>query len=171
MNEASVLQHVEGRKATWFELFFDLVFVTAVAGLEARLANHYDLAGAAQFTFLLLVLWWLWLGHTFHASRFDRDQPDQWAIGFLQMLAVVYISYGAGDPMDARAAAFAGGVAAFKLLLTLGYLRERSRPGLSRLCTIYGGIYLVQAVLWASSLALLGSARTAVGASHSPSMS
>jgi low temperature requirement protein LtrA len=154
MHETPALQHAEGRKATWLELFFDLVFVTAVACLAARLAANYHLPGAVQFTFLLLVLWWLWLGHTFHASRFDQDRPDQWAIGFLQMLAVVFIGYGAGDPFGARATAFAGGVAAFKLLLMIGYLRERSRPGLSRLCSIYAGIYLMQAVLWAASLSL-----------------
>jgi low temperature requirement protein LtrA len=154
MHEAPVLHHAEGRKATWFELFFDLVFVTAVASLAARLAANYHLAGALQFTFLLLVVWWLWLGHTFHASRFDRDQPDQWAIGFLQMLAVVFIGYGAGDPFGARSLAFAGGVAAFKFLLMICYLRERSRPGLSRLCLVYAGIYGAQALLWAASIAL-----------------
>jgi low temperature requirement protein LtrA len=154
MHEAPVLHHVEGRKATWFELFFDLVFVTAVASLAARLAANYHLSGAVQFTFLLMVLWWLWLGHTFHASRFDQDRLDHWAIGFLQMLAVVFIGYGAGDPFGTRAIAFAGGVAAFKFLLMIGYLRERSRPGLSRLCLVYAGIYGAQALLWATSIAL-----------------
>jgi low temperature requirement protein LtrA len=162
MHEAPVLHHTEGRKATWFELFFDLVFVTAVASLAARLAANYHLTGAVQFTFLLLVLWWLWLGHTFHASRFDQDRPDQWAIGFLQMLAVVFIGYGAGDPFGARATAFAGGVAAFKLLLAIAYLREWARPGLSRLCSIYAGVYLAQAALWVVSLALPETTRLVV---------
>jgi low temperature requirement protein LtrA len=162
MHDAPVLEHLEGRKVTWFELFFDLVFVTAVASLAARLAANYHLPGAVQFTFLLMVLWWLWLGHTFHASRFDQDRPDQWAIGFLQMLAVVFIGYGAVDPFGVRATAFAGGVAAFKLLLAIAYLREWARPGLSRLCSIYAGIYLAQAALWAVSLALPETTRLVV---------
>jgi low temperature requirement protein LtrA len=153
MNASSqVLTHRDGRKATWFELFFDLVFVVAVAALAGALSHHYDWTGFAEFTFLFLVLWWLWLGHSFHASRFDRDRPDQWAVGFAQMLAVVFIAYGASDAFGARAWAFAGGVAAFKAFLMLGYLREIGRPGLSRLCTIYGGIYAVQATLWAGSI-------------------
>jgi low temperature requirement protein LtrA len=162
MHDASVLEHLEGRKVTWFELFFDLVFVTAVASLAARLAANYHLPGAVQFTFLLMVLWWLWLGHTFHASRFDQDRPDQWAIGFLQMLAVVFIGYGAVDPFGVGATAFAGGVAAFKLLLAIAYLREWARPGLSRLFSIYAGIYLAQAALWAVSLALPETTRLVV---------
>jgi low temperature requirement protein LtrA len=148
----TVLVHAEGRKATWFELFFDLVFVVAVASLAGELSHHYDWHGALQFCFLFLVLWWLWLGHTFHASRFDRDRPDQWAIGFAQMLAVVFIAYGAADAFGARGWAFAGGVAAFKALLMLGYLRESGRSGLARLCTLYGGIYGLQAVLWTGSI-------------------
>jgi low temperature requirement protein LtrA len=151
-HHSSVLIHEDGRKATWFELFFDLVFVVAVAALAGRLSRHYDWLGALEFAFPFLILWWLWLGHTFHASRFDRDSPDQWAIGFAQMLAVVFIAYGAGDAFGARAWAFAGGVAAFKALLMLGYLREVARPGLTRLCTLYGSIYGVQAALWAGSM-------------------
>lgn len=150
--QTAVLIHAEGRKASWFELFFDLVFVVAVAALAGALSHHYDWAGLMEFAFLFLVLWWLWLGHTFHASRFDEDRPDQWAIGFAQILAVVFIAYGASDALHLRAWAFAGGVAAFKALLMLGYLREIRRPGLSRLCTIYGAIYGVQAVLWAMSI-------------------
>lgn len=152
-NAASqVLTHDDGRKATWFELFFDLVFVVAVAALAGALSHHYDWKGFAEFGFLFLVLWWLWLGHTFHASRFDKDRPDQWAVGFAQILAVVFIAYGASDAFGARAWAFAGGVAAFKAFLMLGYLREIRRTGLSRLCTIYGAIYGVQAALWAGSI-------------------
>lgn len=152
-NAASqVLIHEDGRKATWFELFFDLVFVVAVAALAGALSQHYDWKGFAEFGFLFLVLWWLWLGHTFHASRFDKDRPDQWALGFAQILTVVFIAYGASDAFGARAWAFAGGVAAVKAFLMLGYLREIRRPGLSRLCTIYGAIYAVQAVLWAGSI-------------------
>lgn len=149
---SQVLTHEDGRKATWFELFFDLVFVVAVAALAGALSHHYDWKGFAEFAFLFLILWWLWLEHTFHASRFDKDRPVQWAVGFAQILAVVFIAYGASDAFGARAWAFAGGVAAFKALLMLGYLREIRRPGLSRLCTIYGAIYAVQATLWAGSI-------------------
>lgn len=159
-----VLTHDDARKASWFELFFDLVFVVGVASLAGGLSYHYDWQGALEFAFLFLVLWWLWLGHTFHASRFDRDRPDQWAVGFAQMLAVVFIGYGAGDAFGDRAWAFAGGVAAFKLFLMFGYLREIARPGLARLCTLYGVIYGVQAALWAGSIWADGPMRTGLWA-------
>lgn len=37
---SAVPVHADGRKATWFELFFDLVFVVAVAQLSAAYAHH-----------------------------------------------------------------------------------------------------------------------------------
>lgn len=59
------------RKATWFELFFDLVFVVAVAQLSGAYAHQFDWYGEAGSISLLLAMGWCWLGHTFHATRFD----------------------------------------------------------------------------------------------------
>ena len=67
--------HAHGRKATWFELFFDLVFVFAVAQLSGAYAHHFDWAGAAGSALLLLAMWWCWLGHTFHATRSTSSDP------------------------------------------------------------------------------------------------
>jgi low temperature requirement protein LtrA len=152
-----------GRKASWFELFFDLAFVTAVAQLTGALASHYDAAGFARFAFQLLALWWTWLGHTFHSTRFDEDRPDQHRLGMVQIAAVVVIGYGAGDAFGARGAAFALGVAALKGLLMWAYLREWSaRPAARGLIRVYGSIYAVQALAWAASAALDGEARWAL---------
>lgn len=62
---ADLPPQVHGRKATWFELFFDLVFVVAVAQLSGAYAHHFDWTGAAGSALLLLAMWWCWLGHTF----------------------------------------------------------------------------------------------------------
>lgn len=159
---SQVLVHDDGRKASWFELFFDLVFVVAVAALAGAFSNHYNWNGLLKFGFLFLVLWWLWLGHTFHASRFDKDRPDQWTMGFAHILAVVFIAYGASDAFDARAWSFAGGVAAFKGLLMIGYIREIMRPGLRHLCTLYAAIYSVQMALWFGSIWIASDLRIAI---------
>lgn len=150
-----------GRRASWFELFFDLAFVTSVAQLTGALAADYGPLQAGQFAFGLLLLWWAWLGHTFHGTRFDEDRADQHALGMVQILAVVLIGYGASDAFGARGGAFALGMAAFKALLALAYLRERRRPGARGLVVRYGAIYLVQSALWLASLALPPPARWA----------
>jgi low temperature requirement protein LtrA len=146
--------HAHGRKATWFELFFDLVFVVAVAQLSGAYAHHFDWAGAAGSALLLLAMWWCWLGHTFHATRFDQQRTDQRALGLLQIVAVTVIAYGVSDAFGARGPAFALGLAAFKLLLAVAYLRERRWRGAHGLIRAYAGLYLLQAGLWAASALL-----------------
>jgi low temperature requirement protein LtrA len=153
------LVHAPGRRATWFELFFDLVFVVGVAQLSSSFAASYDAGGGVRFVFAFLVLWWAWLGHTFHASRFDEDRADQRALGMVQVLAVVVIGYGAADPFGSRGGAFAAGMAAFKALLAPAYLRERHRPYARGLVRAYGSLYALQAVLWTASVAATGSPR------------
>ena len=143
----------EGRKATWFELFFDLVFVVAVAQLSAAYAHHYDPAGAALFALSFLAMWWCWLGHTFHGTRFDRDLPRQRLVGFLQIAATALIGYGVSNPFGARAWAFGGGIGAFKLLLALAYALEYRWTGARGLIRVYGGLYVVQALLWMAGAA------------------
>lgn len=153
--------HVEGRKATWFELFFDLVFVVAVAQLAGAYAHHYDAGGAAVFALAFLAMWWCWLGHTFHATRFDDDGAHRRALGFVQIAATALIGYGASDPLGERAWAFGGGLAGFKVLLALAYGRERRWRGATGLIRVYGALYGVQAVLWMAGVVFARSARGA----------
>ena len=51
-----------GRRVTWLELFFDLVFVAAVAQVAAPLQTDYSLAGLVRFTPLFGLIWWAWIG-------------------------------------------------------------------------------------------------------------
>jgi len=151
--------HPEGRKATWFELFFDLAFVVAVAQLSGTYAHHYRPDGAGLFAAAFLALWWCWLGHTFYSTRFDDDLPRQRLTGFLQIGATSLIGYGAAAPLDARAWAFGGGLACFKLLLAASYAAERRYSGAAALRRIYGATYLCQALLWLAGVAVEGPGR------------
>lgn len=153
--------HAEGRRATWFELFFDLVFVVAVARLSGAFAHHYDPAGAALFAAAFLAMWWCWLGHSFHGTRFDRDLPRQRAIGFLQIVATALVGHGASAPLFERAWAFGAGIAAFKLLLAAAYLAERRWSGAAGLIRAYSTLYATQATLWLAGAAIGGEVRWA----------
>lgn len=145
--------HADGRKATWFELFFDLVFVVAVAQLSGAYAHHYDLGGALVFALAFLAMWWCWLGHTFHATRFDDDSGRRRGLGFLQVLAVALIGYGVSDPLGDRAWAFGGGIGAFKALLLLAYLGDLRWRGAVGLIRVYAVLYAVQTLLWLAGAA------------------
>jgi low temperature requirement protein LtrA len=50
----------QDKRASYLELFFDLVFVFAITQLSALLREDVRFAGLAKGAFLLLILWWAW---------------------------------------------------------------------------------------------------------------
>src|SRR5262245_30815961 len=63
----------EERHATWFELYFDLVFAAALAELLTGLAKDPSGAVFARFAGVFLAVSWAWTGFTLYANRFDTD--------------------------------------------------------------------------------------------------
>ena len=65
------------RRATWLELFFDLIFVVALSDASEMLNETHDGHIAPDqflhFVLVFLPLWWIWAGHTIYANRFDTD--------------------------------------------------------------------------------------------------
>ena len=61
------------RRATYFELFFDLVYVFAVTQLSHHLLADLTWSGAAQTAFLLLAVYWAWNYTTWMANWFDPE--------------------------------------------------------------------------------------------------
>src|SRR5882724_5604093 len=141
-----------GRKVTWLELFFDLIFVAAVAQVAAPLRDAYSVAGLVRFTPLFALIWWAWTGHSVFSTRFDTDDVVQRALTLVQMFAVAAMAANAKDALDSRSSAgFAAAYAAVRFVLVAQYFRARSVPGARSLA----GRYLVghgfAAVLWLSS--------------------
>ena len=63
----------QSRRASWLELFFDLIFVAAVAQIGLPLGEDYSLHGLVRYALMFLLIWWAWLGHTMYSTRFDTD--------------------------------------------------------------------------------------------------
>jgi len=112
----------EERAATWLELFYDLVFVAAVAVLGTRILEdpHWD--GLLSYAAYFGLLWWLWSSHTFYADRFDNDDLVYRLLATAQIIAIVVIA--ASLTADsASTLAFAIGYAAARLILLALYAR------------------------------------------------
>lgn len=143
----------EERKVTWTELFYDLVFVVAVAGLGQRLLQDSTLAGFFAFAGLFVPLWWAWAGFTFYADRYDTDDLGQRLLAVAQMVAVALmaasISGGAAESLTAYALAY---VAARAVLIVM-YLRARRHVAATRsLVTGYVRGMAVAAAIWLVSV-------------------
>ncbi len=115
----------EERKVTWTELFYDLVFVVAVAGLGARLLEDPTIKGAAVFTGLFVPLWWAWAGFTFYADRYDTDDLGQRILAVAQMATIALMAASiSGDETDSLVA-FALAYVGARMILIVMYLRAR----------------------------------------------
>ena len=76
------------RKVTWLELFFDLIFVAAVAQVAEPLREHYSIGEVLRLVPLFVLIWWAWTGHALFSTRFDGDDVVQRVLTLLQMFAV-----------------------------------------------------------------------------------
>ena len=137
------------RKVTWLELFFDLIFVAAVAQVAAPLHEHYTIGGLVRFAPLFVLIWWAWTGHAVFATRFDTDDVIQRGLTLVQMFAVAVMAANAKDALDSRSSAgFAAAYAGVRLVLVSQYFRARhvpdARPLTTRFLVGHGGA----ALLW-----------------------
>jgi low temperature requirement protein LtrA len=96
------------RRATFFELFFDLVYVFAVTQLSHHLlASHLGWLSAAETTFMLIAVYWAWNYTTWMANWFDPDTVPVRLILILVMLASLLMSVAIPEGFGERALLFA----------------------------------------------------------------
>jgi len=137
------------RRVTWLELFFDLVFVAAIAQVGAPLATDYSLHGLSRYTFLLLPIWWAWHGFAMYITRVDADDGVQRALTFLQMVAVIFMAANAEDGLESDSAAgFAAAYAVMRLMLGAQYLRAMRLPAARSVARESAIGLLVTAAIW-----------------------
>lgn len=141
-----------GRRVTWMELFFDLIFVAAVAQVGTHLRDDYSVAGLLRFSLLFVMIWWTWLGHTNFSTRFDTDDLVQRTLTALQIFLVAVMAINATGPLDGRdSAGFVAAYAAMRLVLALQYFRVRGILRSRTLATRYAFASFVAALLWLAS--------------------
>ena len=82
----------DDRRATWLELFFDLVFVAAVGQLASALSSQPTAVRFFEFLGLFVPVWWAWSGYTFYANRFDTDDLPYRLLTLLGMFGVAVLA-------------------------------------------------------------------------------
>jgi low temperature requirement protein LtrA len=141
-----------GRRVTWLELFFDLIFVAAVSQVAEPLREHYSVVGLLRFAPLFVLIWWAWTGHTVFSTRFDTDDVIQRGLTLVQMFAVAVMAANAKDALDSRSSAgFAAAYAAVRFVLVAQYFRARHVPEARPLTRRYLVGRGAAAILWLAS--------------------
>ena len=78
------------QRATFFELFFDLVYVFAITQLSHHLLESLSWVGAAQTAFLLLAVYWAWNYTTWMANWFDPETvPVRLVLTFVMLASLL----------------------------------------------------------------------------------
>ena len=148
------------RRVTWMELFFDLIFVAAVAQVGEPLVEDYTPAGLFRYAFLFVLIWWAWSGHTAYVTRFDQDDLPNRLLVLLQCFIAAVMAANAKDALDSRSSAgFGAAYAGMRIVLVAQYLRARRVSETRALTTRYAAGFGIAAVLWLASALLDAPAR------------
>ncbi len=140
------------RSASWLELFYDLVFVVAVARLGGRLLDDHSLAGFVPFLVFFVPLWWAWSGYTFYADRYDTDDLGQRSLAAAQIVAVALMAASISGETDSTFA-FAVAYIAARSILVVMYMRARRHVAETRnLVSGYIVGHSIAIVVWLVSL-------------------
>jgi low temperature requirement protein LtrA len=150
-------------RASFVELFFDLVFVLAVTQLSAVLIEDLTAAGAAETLFLLLAAWWAWIYTTWMTNWFDPETPPVRAILLVGMLASLCGAIAIPDAFDDRAGLFVAGYVAIQVVRNafMVLATRRSDPLHAPLVRIFVWSAWVS-MIWLAGALVEGDARIAV---------
>jgi hypothetical protein len=90
----------DDRRASWLELFFDLVFAGAVGQLAGALQDHPTMGGLVRFAMLFTPIWWLWVMFTFYADRHESEDGMHRAAFLSAMLLCVALAASAARALS-----------------------------------------------------------------------
>jgi low temperature requirement protein LtrA len=150
----------ERRHATWLELFFDLVFVVAVAQLATALSNDLTLHGFLVFCGLFVPVWWAWVGYTFYADRFDTDDVVHRVLILADIFAVAALASVIPEAATGSTANFAlAYVAVRAFVIVLNARAWLHLPAARPLLNVYIPAFTLAAALMLGSAAVEPPAR------------
>ncbi|MEV5748555.1 low temperature requirement protein A [Actinoallomurus sp. NPDC052308] len=155
-------------RVTYFELFFDLVFVYAVTQLSHRLLKDLTVTGAAETLLLLLAVWWAWMYTSWTTNWFNPDHPAVRLVLIAAMLSGLLMSTALPEAFGSRGLWFAGAYLAIQVgrtaFVTVVTWRHELGPNFQRIMaweTAAGVLWLagafgdhrVRPALWLVALA------------------
>ena len=143
----------ETRRSTWLELFFDLVFVVAVAQLGQQLSEDVSAEGLFRFLGFFVPIWWAWMGFTFYANRFDTDDLPYRLLIFVAMLGVAALATTLPDAFAGASRAFVLSYVFVRLVLLVLYARAIRHVDEGRaIAVFYFAAFSAAVLVWLASL-------------------
>ena len=127
--------HESHRTATPLELFFDLVFVVAIAqaasGLHHAVTEGHAVEGLIGYLMVFFAIWWAWMNFTWFASAYDCDDVPYRIAVLVQMTGALILAAGLPAMFESRTlnGATVGGYVLMRLAAVAQWVRAgRSDP-------------------------------------------
>ncbi|KAF9352593.1 hypothetical protein BGX26_009634 [Mortierella sp. AD094] len=148
---------VEEPKASWLELFYDLLFV---ANLNNFTHSHPITGDAALGNYIawFVIMWWAWAGQTFWAARYDMDDLFTKLWKLVEFCALISFGAFSSDHLNHTATGFIVSYIILKAVLAIEYgnvlywaRKNRSKKSLTPLLLQIGSNLLAMLV-WALSI-------------------
>ncbi|RZU75098.1 low temperature requirement protein LtrA [Micromonospora kangleipakensis] len=158
-----------GHRATFLDLFLDLVFVFALFRLSQGLLEHLNWSGAFQTLLLLLAMWRVWTATAVISDRFDSRRPAIPVLVIGCMFGSMVLAAATPKAFGEHGLLFAGAYVAvqigrslFLVIVTRGDKRQRLEIrelfwyGVSAVPWLAGGVVQgwPRGVLWALAVAV-----------------
>jgi len=109
----------EEHRATYIELFFDLVFVLAITQLAQLLAANLTPTGALETMVLFVGLWWLWMNTSWATNWLDPDTAPVRLMLMTMMLVGLFLATSIPKAFEVRGEVVAAAFVAMQLGRTL----------------------------------------------------
>ncbi|MFD0767510.1 low temperature requirement protein A [Bacillus sp. CGMCC 1.60114] len=117
---------MEEKKVTWLELFYDLLFVAAVATTTQVLIHvekgYIHPEYLLKFALMFIPIWWSWTGQTMFTNRYGQDFLHQRIFMILQMLFVLIMTSSLSVDFDQYYLSFLIGYIGLRALTAIQYL-------------------------------------------------
>jgi len=150
--------HEPHRVATPLELFFDLVFVVAIAqaaaGLHHAIGEAHALDGLVGYLMVFFAIWWAWMNFTWFASAYDSDDTPYRVLVFVQITGALIMAAGVPDMFEHQApnVATLAGYIVMRLALVTQWLRAAAADAERRTTALrYAGGVAVAQVAWVAA--------------------
>ncbi|MFI9510549.1 low temperature requirement protein A [Nocardia sp. NPDC052566] len=128
MNHKTTVEPSPHARATWAELFFDLVLVFAVTQTAQVLGHHTSLATLGEALVLLAPLWWGWVGVTVLVNTVEETNAQRLVLfgaGLCIFLMAVAAPAALDEPRGA-AMIFAAAHFVLRIILLVAVIRTHA---------------------------------------------
>ncbi|KAG0001625.1 hypothetical protein BGZ79_004385 [Entomortierella chlamydospora] len=118
----------EEPRASWLELFYDLLFV---ANLNNFTHSHPITGGAALGNYIawFVIMWWAWAGQTFWAARYDMDDLFTKVWKLVESCALISFGAFSSDHLNHTSTGFIISYIVLKAVLAVEYGNVHSQAG------------------------------------------